>query len=298
MRFNSPNLKGADTGFILIFAIAVCLLLAVIGLIAGRSVQSALRETRTAVGIAQARALADGGVALGVARVQSDSDLEPVVCELPGAGAVAVSITDEAGMVPLNTDNRPLLLAFFAGLGASRDEAQTVVARIFDYRDADDVAQSGGAEREAYTAAGLAFGPKNADFESVAELDRVLGLAAAIRDRAKPHLTTAVTAGGVDGAVAADALLQLIANGAGAGGFSSAFGDRPDLPAAFSARSTRTFYRVRSIGMVEGARYVRETVIARPQRPGETLRHISWMQGALNANDEALLARGASAPPC
>jgi general secretion pathway protein K len=298
MRFNSSNLKGADTGFILIFAIAVCLLLAVIGLIAGRSVQSALRETRTAVDIAQARALADGGVALGVARVQSDGDREPVVCTLPGAGLVAVSITDEAGKVPLNTDNRALLLAFFAGLGASRDEAQTVVARIFDYRDADDVAQSGGAERETYAAAGLAFGPKNGDFDSVAELDRVLGLAPAIRERAKLHLTTAVAAGGVDSAAASDALLQVMASGAGAGGFSSAFGDRRELPAAFSARSTRTFYRIRSIGVAESSRYVRETVIARPQRPGETLRYISWMQGELDANDEALLERGGSAPPC
>jgi type II secretory pathway component PulK len=298
MRFHTSNLNGADKGFILIFAIAVCLLLAVIGLIAGRSVQSALRETRTAIDIAQARALADGGVALGVTWVQSNGDLEPVVCALPGAGAVAVSITDEAGKVPLNTDNRALLLAFFTGLGASRDEAQTVVARIFDYRDADDVVQSGGAEREAYAATGLAFGPKNADFESVAELDRVVGLSHALRDRAKRHLTTAVAAGGVDSGAASDALLQLIASGAGAGGFTAAVGDRPDLPAAFSVRSTRTFYRIRSIGVSEGARYVRETVAARPQRPGETLRYISWTQGELDANDEALLARGGSAPPC
>jgi hypothetical protein len=298
MRLMPSNARDADNGFILIFAIAVCLLLAVIGLIAGRSVQSALRETRTAVDIAQARALADGGVALGVARVQSDGDLEPVVCGLPRAGLVAVSITDEAGKVPLNTQNRALLLAFFSGLGASRDDAQTVVARIFDYRDADDVALSGGAEREAYAAAGLAFGPKNGDFESVAELDRVLGLAPAIRDRAKRHLTTAVAAGGVDAAAASDVLLQIVAAGAGAGGFTASFGDRPDLPAAFSARSTRTFYRIRSIGVAESARYVRETVIARPRRPGETLRYISWMQGELDANDEALLARGGSAPPC
>jgi hypothetical protein len=102
----------------------------------------------------------------------------------------------------------------------------------------------------------------------------------------------------VDSVAASDALLQVMASGAGAGGFSSGFGDRPDLPAAFVAQSTRTFYRIRSIGLSEGARYVRETVVARPRRPGETLRHISWMQGELDANDEALLARGGSAPPC
>jgi general secretion pathway protein K len=290
MRFANPN--GADQGFILIFAIAACLLLAVIGLIVGRSVQSSVRDTRTAVGIAQARALADAGVALGVVRVQSANVLEPVVCTLAGAGAVAVSLSDEAGKVPLNTDNTELLIALFSGLGLARDEARDTAARILDYRDSDDVARPGGAERSDYTAAGLAFGPKNGDFDSVAELDRVLGLSPEIRRVAKPHLTAAVAAGGVDAAAASDALLQLLA------GERATFADRPELPAALAARSTRSVYRIRSIGIAEGARYLRETIVARPQRPGETLRHISWIQGELDATDDALLARAGAAPPC
>ncbi len=292
MRKRSANPDGADQGFILIFAIAACLLLAVIGVVVGRSVQSAVRDARMSIDIAKARALADGGIALGLARLQSADGEDPIVCAVEGAGTVAVSMSDEAGKVPLNTGNANVLIALFSGLGQTRDASRDTADQILDYRDADDAARSGGSEREAYAAAGFVFGPKNGDFDSVAELDRVLGLAPELRRMAKPHVTAAVAAAGVDPAAASDALLQLLA------GDRAAFGDRPELPAALTARSTRTVYLIRSIGVVEGARYVRETVIARPQRSGERLRHISWMQGELNASDDANLAQAGSAPPC
>jgi type II secretory pathway component PulK len=293
MGFFLSGRSQDDRGFILIFAIAACVLLATIGVIVSRSVQSALRATHTAIAVAQARALADGGVALAVARAQTGGTAEPFVCRLAGAGDIAVSIEDEAGKVPLNSDNAALLTAFFEGLGASRDEARQYVARIADYRDADDVARSGGAESEAYAAAGLLAGPKNADFETVAELDRVLALPSDLRAAAKPHLTAAIAANGVDAAAASDALLELLAGDAAA-----AFGGRPVLAAEFAVRSSRAYYRIRSVGAVAGARYLREMIVARPQRPGERWRQLSWMQGEINPKDEALLQSGGEAPPC
>jgi len=298
MRWLSPAENSGDKGFVLIFAIAACLLLAVIGLTVNRSVQSALGGTRTAIALAKARALADGGVALAVQRLQAGIETRPLLCSIAGAGLVAITIEDEAGKVSLNSNNVELLTALFEGLGATPDDARRYVAAISDYRDSDDRVQPGGAEREAYAAAGLTFGPKNADFQSVAELDRVLGIPAGIRAFAKPHLTTATVALGVDATVASVDLLQLLAGSAPLSGGSAPFGDRPALRSAFSAASTRSFYKIRSIGIVDGARYLRETVIARPQRPGESLRHINWLQGEINRSDEVLLATADAPPPC
>ena len=47
-----------------------------------------------------------------------------------------------------------------------------------------------GAEEAAYRAAGLPWGPKNAPFETVEELQQVLGMTADIYKRVAPSLTT------------------------------------------------------------------------------------------------------------
>jgi hypothetical protein len=49
---------------------------------------------------------------------------------------------------------------------------------------------------------------------------------------------------------------------------------------------------------VAGARFVREATIAKPLRPGEQLRRLSWLQGEVTPADEALLASVADPQPC
>lgn len=298
MSRSGPHSADDDRGFILIFAIGICLLLAVVGATMGRSVQSALRSTSTAVEIAKAKAIADGGVAIGLALVTESRDPEAMVCTVPGAGLIVLTVEDEGGKVSLNSDNPALLLALFTGLGTSREEAARYVSAIADYRDADNKERPNGAEAEAYAAAGFATAPKNADFETVAELDRVLGIPVALRVQAKPFLTASTSASGVDADRASDALLQILARADGFGG-AVAFGGRASLPASLSSRSARTVYKVRAIGVTPAAKFVREAIIARPQEPGEPMRRMSWQQGEVTAEDDARLTRiGSAVPPC
>jgi general secretion pathway protein K len=292
----APLASDKQCGFILIFAIGVCLLLALVGATLGRSVQAALRSTTTVIEIAKARSLADGGVAFAGAMLQSGGGPADRICAVTGAGLIALSIEDEDGKVSLNGDNQALLSALFAGLGASQEEAQRYAAVIADYRDTDSNERPNGAEAEAYRAAGIAGVPRNSNFDSVAELDRVLGIPAAIRSQAKPFLTASSAARGVDSEVAPQSLIQILANGASGG--SAAFGERRELPASLSAVSSRNVYRVRAIGVTPQARFVREAIVARPPKPGDPVRMLSWHQGEVAPDDEVRLATSDAPPEC
>lgn len=103
---------------------------------------------------------------------------------------VEVAVRDEAGKIDLNTAGHALLLEFFVALGENRDAATRLAGAILDWRDEDSLTQvAGGAEDANYRAAGLAWGAKDAPFETVAELEQVLGMRPALYASAAPHLT-------------------------------------------------------------------------------------------------------------
>jgi general secretion pathway protein K len=107
------------------------------------------------------------------------------------AGAdVEVKIIDENGKLDLNQADAVLLAALLQGAGAEPEQAARVAAAIVDWRDADPLTQpSGGGEDGDYAAANLPYGAKDAEFESVAELQQVLGMTPALYAMAEPHLT-------------------------------------------------------------------------------------------------------------
>jgi general secretion pathway protein K len=86
-----------------------------------------------------------------------------------------VTIEREQGRVDLNSAEDELLFALFAANGWTDQAAQSVVARIADWKDVDDEPRQNGAERQAYAEAGLGYGPRNGPFESVEEVRQLLG---------------------------------------------------------------------------------------------------------------------------
>lgn len=102
---------------------------------------------------------------------------------------VQVRIVDETGKVDLNAADASLLEGLFTALGAA-DQAQALAGAILDWRDPDDLGQiAGGAETPQYLAAGLPYGAKDAPFDSVSELELVLGMTPALYARVLPHVT-------------------------------------------------------------------------------------------------------------
>ena len=112
------------------------------------------------------------------------------------AGAeVEVKIVDENGKIDLNQADSNLLTEFIrrvsAGTpGIDQQKAAQLAAAIVDWRDPDSLTQpAGGGEDSDYASAGLPYGAKDAEFESVAELEQVMGFTPELYARMAPHLT-------------------------------------------------------------------------------------------------------------
>ena len=143
-----------------------------------------------------AEAAARAGLEYAVSRVQSqDPDSAWVADGRPyrwtfGAAEVEIRVVDESARIDLNAADVPLLSALFQVVGAEPAHADAVAAAIVDWRDADDLTQPmGGAESPQYAQAGLPYGARNAPFDTVAEVEQVLGMDRALFEASEAHLT-------------------------------------------------------------------------------------------------------------
>jgi len=97
------------------------------------------------------------------------------------AGAtLQIRVFNEASRVDLNTADRDLLEALLRavalGKGKAEEKANALADAIEDWRDADDLSELNGAEDKEYTDAGYPYGAKDGPFESLDELQLVLGV--------------------------------------------------------------------------------------------------------------------------
>lgn len=130
---------------------------------------------------------------------------------------VVVEIVDENGKIDLNQADLTLLTEFIRHLGVEQQQATQLAAAIIDWRDPDSLSQPiGGGEDDDYAAAGLPYGAKDAEFESVAELEQVLGMTTKLYAKMAPHLTVFSGRGRPDPAFASAEVLDAMGmDGAG-----------------------------------------------------------------------------------
>jgi general secretion pathway protein K len=173
----------------------IALLTALVGAFALSARIEHLQGQVLARGVAADQA-ARAGIEYAVVRVGSDdprwrwlADGRPYRWNF-GDARVEVRVVDEQGKVDLNLASAELLTALFRGAGAEPQQAGRLAAAILDWRDGDDLTQvGGGAEDRDYAAAGLPYGAKDEPFESVAELQQVLGMPKPLYARVAPFLT-------------------------------------------------------------------------------------------------------------
>jgi general secretion pathway protein K len=147
----------------------------------------------------QARYAAEAGLNLAVYELRKTDPAERWIGDgRPytfgyGDAEIEVRITDDSGKIDLNSaassSNPTTLVNLFAARGVEHDRAIALAAAVIDWVDTDDQTQPNGAEIAEYKAAGLSYGPKNAPFDTVSELQQVLGMDYALYEKLEPSLT-------------------------------------------------------------------------------------------------------------
>ncbi len=107
-----------------------------------------------------------------------------------GEAEVVVTIVDESGKVDINGADLDLMASLMLAVGVERQPARKIAAAIMDWRDPDTLTQAeGGAEDADYSGEELPYGAKDAPFETIAELQLVLGMTPELFEKLAPHLT-------------------------------------------------------------------------------------------------------------
>ncbi|MEO0851908.1 MAG: hypothetical protein AAFY15_00170 [Cyanobacteria bacterium J06648_11] len=90
--------------------------------------------------------------------------------------SIEVTVQRASGLVDINKADIRLLAALFAAFERDRGRAEQIASAVVDWRDPDKLRGPGGAEGDSYVSAGVDYVPRNAPFQSVAELSLVLGM--------------------------------------------------------------------------------------------------------------------------
>jgi general secretion pathway protein K len=166
------------------------------------------------------------------------------------------------------------LAALFGSVGVDPGKAQSLAAAIADFRDADNLVRPRGAEESEYRSAGLAWGPKNAPFQAVEELQQVLGMTDEIYGRVAADLTTYYIADTINPTMPDERL--------------TGFLRRAGFNLQYFASSSGFVFSIRSEAKSsKGGVFVREAVVQLPPEGPQT-QVLSWRQATTNTRNAPL----------
>ncbi len=288
----------SQAGVALVIVLWVVTLLTVIVSSYVHSARVNTQLTGNWVSRSRSQALADAGVHRGVHellrpavdgdRWQADGRMHEF--EL-GDGKIVVTIVDETAYIDINAAPDKLLLGLFLSAGVEVGYAQSLVDAVMDWRDADDLPRTSGAERDQYQVAGLQHVPANANFRTLDELKLVLGMTPALYARLAPAITVYSRMPGINSALAprevlialpdanpeeVDDFLALRSEELAAGLQPSSF---PPAAAFSSGRSGRLYRFQSKASLPDGTVFVREAVVRLKDGPKSPYGFLSWLEG-------------------
>ncbi|MCA6110012.1 general secretion pathway protein GspK [Bradyrhizobium cenepequi] len=214
--------------------------------------------------------------------------------------SVQVAFTSEAARVDLNLAPNEMLAGLFASLGASKDAAIEYANRVVGWRTRP-VPGNANEEEARYNSVG--YSPRQAPFTHVNELALVVGLPAALVERALPFVTVFNGSPDVDPAIAAPEVIEAMPDKSAnkqdpfGGGSASVNAARPASQPSDSAKTDASTakspcYRVETtIHFRNGRRTTSEVVIAMGDEV-EPYRVLSWQDDIAPRN--AVSRRGST----
>lgn len=237
------------------------------------SVRSHALHARNAISEIRAMGIADGLVQLTALQVVNGEGAPPAdgswrLCLWPDGVQAWVAVQDQGGLVDLNTASPLLLTAVFEGLGMPPVEAEELVAAMRDFRDADNISSFGRVEPEVYSSRN--FGPKNAPFEAVEELDQLPGMTPALFAELRNLTTIHTQQTGFHFGTAPERLLEVLNLSR-----SSVAGLSFSSPRSSGVNSITV-----AVQITDGTRFVRRAMIERTGQPLRPFVVLTWDGGS------------------
>lgn len=213
-RFAAAGRGQRGVALLTVLWMLVILSALVIGV--GVTARTETHLARNQVDAARARYLAEAGVQRAILALLDEGEsarLRPdgssgIEFQLAG-GVVRATVQDECGKVDLNTGWGELVRGAVQVAGVGGRDADALADAILDWRDPDDQRNQRGAERREYEATGR-VGPRNGAFQSVEELQQVLGMTPELYRRLEPLVTVHCLQSGIDPRVAPPAALRAL----------------------------------------------------------------------------------------
>jgi general secretion pathway protein K len=209
--------RDRSRGVALVIVLWVSVMLAVVAASFIVERRSDFLIVRNSTSMARAQAAADAGVQralLDAFRADQSPDTwkrDGTVHEWTFDGIpVRVEMRDESGKIDINSASDALLRGLLLSVGLNDDDATKLLDAILDWRDSDSLTRPHGAEEADYRAAGLTYRPANAPFQSIEELQLVLGMRPELYRRIAPMITVFSRQPGVNTTLASrEALLAI-----------------------------------------------------------------------------------------
>jgi general secretion pathway protein K len=272
---NDVTLEQRQHGFVLVAVIWLAGLIAAITTGFAVKVRIDAMTASNIVHNTQAELIADGMARLTAWRLATDTvphiaDSSPMRCRWNKAALVEVRIQDQAGLADLNVLPPAFFEEFIKGLGVDTISAKQIAAAMMDFRDVDGVAQLGGGEGVSYV--NRSYGPKNAPFEAVEELEQVPGITEMLYRTLLPLVTVHAAQPGIDYQTAPAALRGAF-NEAPNGEFN---GRLAKYTAASQARAFGIDVRVTLYSGAQFRRLALAVILRQPERP---FTFLTWQRG-------------------
>lgn len=187
--------RSQSRGIAFIVVVWVLALLAV--LLAGFAViaRTEALQARHLAESTRARYMAEVGISRAIWELRNADPLTRWVSdgrtydfEFEGA-KIQVGIQDEAGKIDLNAVDGPVFQRFLVAHGVEEQHAQQIADALVDWRDADDLTQPMGAEDADYEREGFPYGAADNGFQTVGDLQQVMGMDYDLFRKLEPDLT-------------------------------------------------------------------------------------------------------------
>jgi general secretion pathway protein K len=165
--------------------VLVLWVLSLLTIMAGSFALSMRREASIISGIknnAQAAAVAESGITLAEMMLLNPDPnkrwrADGSIYQINSADSkVRIRLLSETGKIDINKADQILLQGLMSNAPVDEDQQSRLVGAILDWRDRDDLVHIDGAEKKEYQDAGLNYHPQNKPFQTIEELQLVLGM--------------------------------------------------------------------------------------------------------------------------